>query len=83
MHAQAPRSTFAERDGLIEALPEVTVVAECGVNSGKMHMVDAAVKLKRETACYMPVDLTKESNEGNLHMVQNFGAIPLKKYRRF
>ena len=43
-----------------------------------MHTVDAAVKLKRKIACYIYSDLTKGSYEGNLHMVQNMDAIPLK-----
>lgn len=78
IHAPATKGTFVERDSLIAALSEVTVVAECSVKSGTMHTVDAAVKLKRKIACYMPTDLTKGSYEGNLHMVQNMGAIPLK-----
>ena len=78
LHAPATRGTFVERDSLIAALSEVTVVAECNVKSGTMHTVDAAVKLKRKIACYIPSDLTKGSYEGNLHMVQNMGAIPLK-----
>lgn len=78
LHAPASRGTYVERDSLIAALSEVTVVAECGVKSGTMHTVDAAVKLKRKIACYMPSDLSKGSYEGNLHMVHNLGAIPLK-----
>lgn len=78
MHAAATRGTFVERDSLIAALSEVTVVAECGVKSGTMHTVDAAVELKRKIACYMPSDLTKGSYEGNLHMIQNLGAILLR-----
>ena len=78
IHAPATKGTFVERDSLIAALSEVTVVAECNVKSGTMHTVDAAVKLKRKIACYMPADLTKGSYEGNLHMIQNMGAIPLK-----
>ena len=78
IHAPATRGTFVERDSLIAALSEVTVVAECSVKSGTMHTVDAAVKLQRKIACYMPSDLTKGSYEGNLHMVQNMDAIPLR-----
>ena len=78
LHAPATKGTYVERDSLIAALSEATVVAECGVKSGTMHTVDAAVKLKRKVACYMPSDLTKGSYEGNLHMIQNMDAIPLK-----
>ena len=78
LSAPATRGTFVERDSLIAALSEVTVVAECGIKSGTMHTVDAAVKLKRKIACYMPSNLSKGSYEGNLYMVQNLGAIPLK-----
>lgn len=79
LHAPATRGTFVERDSLIAALSETTVVAECGIKSGTMHTVDAAVKLKRKIACYMPEDLSKGSYEGNLYMIHNLGAIPLKK----
>lgn len=79
IHAPAVRGTFVERDSLIAALSETTVVAECGVNSGTMHTVGAAVKLKRKIACYMPADFSKGSYEGNLYMIQSMGAIPLKK----
>lgn len=78
IHAPATRGTFVERDSLIAALSETTVVAECGVKSGTMHTVDAATKLKRKTACYMPADLSKGSYDGNLYMVESLGAIPLK-----
>ena len=78
IHAPATRGTFVERDSLIAALSETTVVAECGVNSGTMHTVNAAVKLKRKIACYMPAELSKGSYEGNLYMIQSMGAIPLK-----
>lgn len=78
IHAPATRGTFVERDSLIAALSETTVVAECGVKSGTMHTVDAAVNMKRKIACYMPADLTNGSYDGNLHMIQNLGAIPLK-----
>ena len=78
LHAPATKGTYVERDSLIAALSEATVVAECGVKSGTMHTVDAAVRLKRKVACYMPSDLTKGSYEGNLHMIQNMDAIPLK-----
>ena len=78
LHAPATRGTFVERDGLIAALSETTVVPECGVKSGTMHTVDAAVKLKRKIACYLPEDLSKGCYEGNLHMIQKLGAIPLK-----
>ena len=77
-HAPATRGTFVERDSLIAALSETTVVAECGVKSGTMHTVDAAVKLKRKIACYLPEDLSKGSYEGNLYMLHSLGAIPLK-----
>lgn len=40
LHAPATKGTFVERDSLIAALSEVTVVAECGVKSGTMHTVE-------------------------------------------
>ena len=78
IHAPATRGTFVERDSLIAALSETTVVAECGVKSGTMHTVDAAVKLKRKIACYLPADLSRGAYDGNLYMIQAMGAVPLR-----
>ena len=79
-HLNAPASkwTFVERDSLIAALSEVTIVAECGINSGTMHTVNAAIGLHRKIACYIPEDFSKGKYEGNRYMVDNLGAVPLK-----
>lgn len=78
LNAPATKWTYVERDSLIAALSETTIVAECGVNSGTMHTVKAAMGLRRKIACYIPEDFAKGKYDGNLYMVDNLGAVPLK-----
>ncbi len=40
--AGVTKATYVERDAVIAALSDATVVIECGVRSGTMHTVDAA-----------------------------------------
>ena len=78
LNAPATKWIYVERDSLIAALSETTIVAECGVNSGTMHTVKAAVGLRRKIACYIPEDISRGKYDGNLYMLDNLGAIPLK-----
>lgn len=73
----ATRWSFIERDGLIAALADTTVVMECGVNSGTMHTVRKAEELKKQIACYWPNDFSKGSYDGNVYMIEKMGAKPL------
>ena len=77
INADATRWSFVERDGLIAALADTTVVLECGVNSGTMHIVRKAAELKKPIACYWPNDFSKGSYEGNVYMVEKMSAKPL------
>lgn len=77
INADATRWTFVERDGLIAALADTTVVMECGINSGTMHTVHKAAELKKPIACYCPNDFSKGSYDGNVYMIEKMGAKPL------
>ena len=78
VNADATRGSFIERDGLIAALADTTVVMECGINSGTMHTVHKAAELKKSIACYWPNDFSKGSYDGNVYMIEKMGAKPLR-----
>lgn len=78
VHAPATRWSFVERDGLIAALADTTVVVECGENSGTMHTVRKAAELHKPIACYWPVDFTKGTYDGNVYMIERMNAVPLR-----
>lgn len=50
-NANVTRFTYVERDAVIAALSDATMVIECDVKSGTMHTVDAAEQMKRKLAC--------------------------------
>lgn len=77
INTDATRWSFVERDGLIAALADATVVMECGINSGTMHTVRKASELQKPIACYWPIDFAKGSYEGNAYMIEKMGAKPL------
>lgn len=50
---EAPQKyTFVRRDSLVAAISDGITVIECGVSSGTMHTVTAAMKMKKPLACY-------------------------------
>lgn len=73
--AKVTRSTYVERDALIAALADSTLVIECGVKSGTMHTVNAAEKIDRILACYYTDEVGKGNYEGNKYMLSEKGAI--------
>lgn len=78
INSDATRWSFVERDGLIAALADTTLVVECGVNSGTMHTVNKAIELHKPVACYWPADFSKGSYDGNAYMIENMKAKPLR-----
>lgn len=75
---KANRAYFVERDAVMAALADITLVVECDVSSGTMHTVDAAAKYHRTLACYYPTDFEKGSYSGNKFMVQSKGAVKIE-----
>ena len=72
--AKVTKSTYVERDAVIAALSDATMVVECGIKSGTMHTVDAAEQMKRKLACYYIDDKTKGTYDGNGFMIKEKGA---------
>lgn len=71
---KAKMSTYVARDGLIAALSNSTFVIECGMKSGTMHTVDAAVKMNRNVACYYTNENGKGDFTGNRSILEGKGA---------
>lgn len=73
-NAKVTRSTYVERDAIIAALSDATMVIECGVKSGTMHTVNVAENINRKLACYYVEDITKGKYDGNRLMIKEKGA---------
>lgn len=76
-NAKVARSTYVERDAVIAALSDATMVIECDVKSGTMHTVDAAEQMKRKLACYYINDVSKGKYGGNELMITDKGAVKI------
>ena len=61
--AKVFRGTYIERDALVAAFCDATFVVECGVKSGTMHTVNAAIDYKRQIYCYSPDETSFDGNE--------------------
>ena len=62
--------TYVERDAVIAAMSNGTLVMQCGVKSGTMHTVDAAYKMKRRIACYAGL-INVDIFDGNKEMINS------------
>lgn len=71
----ATKSSYVERDAIVAALSDGTLVIECDVKSGTMHTVEFARQFLRKLACYKCDDLNKGNYAGNEHMLQNMEAV--------
>lgn len=76
-NAKAVKSTYVERDAVIAALSDATMVIECDVKSGTMHTVVAAEQMKRKLACYYIDDVSKGKYGGNELMIKDKGAVKI------
>ena len=64
-NAKAFKGTYVERDNLVAAFSDATLVVECGVKSGTMHTVDAAKEYNRQIYTYLPDEKPEGSFDGN------------------
>lgn len=62
------RGNYVERDAIVAAFCDATFVVECGIKSGTMHTVNAAIDYDRQIYCYSP---DKTSFEGNEYILKN------------
>lgn len=76
-NAKVTRSTYVERDAVIAALSDATMVIECDVKSGTMHTVDAAEQMRRKLACYYIDDVSKGKYGGNELMIKDKGVVKI------
>lgn len=76
--AYATKSWFVERDSLIAAMADATVIMECGVKSGTMHAANAALKFQRPVGCYLPDKPDRGDYSGNLFLIAEKNASALR-----
>lgn len=83
-NAKAFKRTYVERDQIVAAFSDATLVVECGVKSGTMHTVDAAKKFDRQIFSYLPKDISNDSFSGNKFILENnYNAIPVESIDKF
>lgn len=75
------RGNYVERDAIVAAFCDATFVVECGVKSGTMHTVNAAIDYNRQIYCYSPDDGLFEGNEYILE--NNSNAVGVNDIREF
>lgn len=73
-NVKAFKQNFIERDAIVAAFSDITLVVECNEKSGAMHTVKYAYEYKRPIGCYYPDDIGKGSYGGNEYMVNNLNA---------
>ena len=66
------KSNFTNRDKIVAAFSDSTVVIECGVKSGTMHTVKAADKLKKQIYVYLPSEKPEDSFDGNEFILNEY-----------
>lgn len=72
------KATFVERDYIIAALSNATIVVQCDEKSGTMHTVDRAYELQRRIACYVEIAYDLGGIPlGNKYMIDKFDATTL------
>lgn len=74
-NAKVFRGNYVERDNIVAAFSDATLVIECGVKSGTMHTVNAAEKYKRQIFAYLPESYSKDTYDGNEFILNNKNSI--------
>lgn len=62
---KAFKGTYVERDQIVAAFGDATFVVECGIKSGTMHTVEAALKYDRNVLTFIPENIPEGEFEGN------------------
>ena len=68
---------YVERDRVTAAWSSAAVVLECGVKSGTMQTVRAALSFGKPVACWYPEGAGHSGFEGNRYMIEQLGAFRL------
>lgn len=75
--ATARKYTYVQRDAIIAALADITLVVESAETGGTMHTVENAIKYFKKVACFYPSDLSKGDYSGNESLVKYKGAVKI------
>lgn len=65
------RGAYVERDKIVAAFCDATLVVECDIRSGTMKTVEAAKEYKRQIFCYLPDEKKEGSFDGNELILKN------------
>lgn len=68
------KGNYVERDRIVAALCDATLVIECGIKSGTMHTVNAAEEYNRQIFAYLPENYSKDTYDGNEFILNNKDA---------
>lgn len=68
---------YVERDRVTAAWSSAVVVIECGVKSGTMQTVRAALSFGKPVACWYPDGAERSGFEGNRYLLEHLGATRL------
>ena len=80
INIKAEKNMYIERDKVMAALSDSTLVVECDIKSGTMHTVDAAKMYKRKILCLYPKDKNHEVFQGNKFIIDKKGGIEIKDF---
>lgn len=75
---EAIKSNYVERDVIIAAISDATIVIECGEKSGTMHTVENAIKINRLVGAYWNSDREKGNYTGNEMILKNKNTYKLE-----
>lgn len=75
------RGNYVERDAIVAAFCDATFIVECGVKSGTMHTVNAAIDYDRQIYCYSPKEKSFDGNEFILN--NNKDAVKVEDIEEF
>lgn len=75
------RGNYIERDAIVAAFSDATFVVECGIKSGTMHTVNAAIDYGRQIYCYCPDEISFDGNDSILE--NNSDAIKVNNIGEF
>lgn len=70
--ANVTRGSYVERDAIVAAFSDATLVIECGVKSGTMHTVNFANDYERQIYAYLPNKRSHGAYDGNEFILNEF-----------
>jgi len=67
---ESAKYTFVERDAVIAALSDATLVVECKPESGTMETVKKAMEYNRRIGAYISQTVSRDTYSGNVYIIE-------------